>query len=124
MALSNNFNSRAIFDGLQTKAKLEETPDTFGTRNKVAQQSNPKRLDRNSRMAITDMSRKNELETNPEADAAMMSWMTAFGYSPEANKPGSWNEAKLQGQNPYLNSEPDDPGPEPNEGEDTLPMEA
>ena len=124
MALNNNFNSRAIFDGLQTKAKLEETPDTFGRRNKVAQQSNPKRLDSSSRMAMSEMSRKNILETDPEADEALISWMSAFGFSPEAGKPGSWNETKLNGQNPYLNSTPEDPGPEPNEGEDMFPMEA
>ena len=98
MALNNNFNSRAIFDGLQTKAKLEETPDTFGRRNKVAQQSNPKRLDSSSRMAMSEMSRKNILETDPEADEALISWMSAFGFSPEAGKPGSWNETKLNGQ--------------------------
>ena len=40
MALGNSFDPQAIFEGMKTREKLRDTPDTFGTRNGVAQQSN------------------------------------------------------------------------------------
>ena len=42
MAIRNNFNGRAIRDGLRIREELKETPDTFGTRNSVGTQSNDK----------------------------------------------------------------------------------
>ena len=110
MALSNKFDSRAIFDGLKTKERLRETPDTFGTRNKVAQQSNNKRLDQSGNRMAMDRARNELLTNDPNEDAATIEWMKAFSFSPEAEM---WNEAKLNGQNPYLNSgEGGDMGPD------------
>ena len=109
MAISNNFSGRAIRDGLRIREELKETPDTFGTRNSVGAQSNDKNLSRGNRMAF-DRARAELLRANPDEDAATIDWMKAFSYSPEAE---SWNNAKLNGQNPYLNSgEGGDPGPE------------
>ena len=57
-----------------------------------------------------DRARAELLKNNPEEDQAALDWMKAFSYSPESEK---WNQAKLNGQNPYLNSgEGGDPGPE------------
>ena len=109
MALGNNFDGRAIRDGMRIREELKETPDTFGTRNKVGAQSNDKNLSRGNRMAF-DRAREQLLRNNPEEDQATMEWMKAFSYSPESE---SWNNAKLNGQNPYINSgEGGDPGPE------------
>ena len=110
MALGDRFDSRAIFDGLKTKEKLRETPDTFGTRNKVAQQSGNKYLDQNSNRMAMDRARAELLKNDPDEDSKTIEWMKAFSYSPEAE---GWNEAKTNGMNPYLNSgEGGDPGPE------------
>lgn len=109
MALSNKFDSRAIFDGLKTKERLRETPDTFGTRNKVGQQSNPKSLDTGSNRMAMDRARNELLRNNPDEDAQTIEWMKAFSFSPEAEM---WNEAKTSGMNPYLNAgEGGDMGP-------------
>ena len=109
MAIKQNYDGRALRDGLRIREELKETPDTFGTRNKVGTQSNDKNLSRGSRMAF-DRARAEILKNNPEEDQAALDWMKAFAYSPEAEK---WNNAKLNGQNPYLNSgEGGDPGPE------------
>ena len=109
MAIRNNFNGRAIRDGLRIREELKETPDTFGTRNSVGTQSNDKNLSRGSRMAM-DRARDQLLKGNADEDAATIEWMKAFSFSPESE---SWNNAKLNGQNPYINSgEGGDPGPE------------
>ena len=109
MAIKQNYDGRALRDGLRIREELKETPDTFGTRNKVGTQSNDKNLSRGSRMAF-DRARAELLRNNPDEDQAALDWMKAFSYSPEAEK---WNNAKLNGQNPYLNSgEGGDPGPE------------
>lgn len=109
MAIKQNYDGRALRDGLRIREELKETPDTFGTRNKVGTQSNDKNLSRGSRMAF-DRARAELLKNNPEEDQAALDWMKAFAYSPEAE---TWNNAKLNGQNPYLNSgEGGDPGPE------------
>ena len=47
-----------------------------------------------------DRARAELLKNNPEEDQAALDWMKAFAYSPEAEQ---WNNAKLNGQNPYLN---------------------
>ena len=113
MALGDRFDSRAIFDGLKTKEKLRETPDTFGTRNKVGQQTNPKSLDRNGNRMAMDRARAELLSNDPDEDAKTIEWMKAFSYSPEAE---SWNNAKNNGMNPYINSgEGGDAGPESEE---------
>ena len=110
MALGDRFDSRAIFDGLKTKEKLRETPDTFGTRNKVGQQTNPKSLDRNGNRMAMDRARAELLSNDPDEDAKTIEWMKAFSFSPEAE---SWNTAKTSGMNPYINSgEGGDAGPE------------
>ena len=112
MAIRNNFNGRAIRDGLRIKEELKETPDTFGTRNSVGAQSNKKNLSKGTRMAF-DRARSELLRENPEEDRATIEWMKAFSYSPESE---SWNNAKLSGQNPYINSgEGGDLGPETEE---------
>lgn len=109
MAIRQNYDGRALRDGLRIREELKETPDTFGTRNKVGTQSNDKNLSRGSRMAF-DRARAELLRNNPDEDQAALDWMKAFSFSPEAEQ---WNNAKLNGQNPYLNSgEGDDPGPE------------
>ena len=109
MAIKQNYDGRALRDGLRIREELKETPDTFGTRNKVGTQSNDKNLSRGSRMAF-DRARAELLKNNPDEDQAALDWMKAFSYSPEAEQ---WNSAKLNGQNPYLNSgEGGDPGPE------------
>ena len=109
MAITNNYDGRALRDGLRVREELKETPDTFGTRNKVGTQSNDKNLSRGSRMAF-DRARAELLKQNPEEDQAALEWMKAFSFSPESEK---WNNAKLNGQNPYLNSgEGGDAGPE------------
>ena len=109
MAIRNNFNGRAIRDGLRIRNELQETPDTFGTRNSVGAQSNEKNLSKGSRMAF-DRARNELLKRNADEDAATIEWMKAFSYSPESE---SWNNAKLSGQNPYINSgEGGDLGPE------------
>ena len=109
MAIRNNFNGRAIRDGLRIREELKETPDTFGTRNSVGTQSNDKNLSRGSRMAM-DRARDQLLKSNPDEDAATIEWMKAFSFSPESEP---WNISKLKGQNPYINSgEGGDPGPE------------
>lgn len=109
MAIKQNYDGRALRDGLRIREELKETPDTFGTRNKVGTQSNDKNLSRGSRMAF-DRARAELLKNNPDEDQAALDWMKAFAYSPEAE---TWNNAKLNGQNPYLNSgEGGDPGPE------------
>lgn len=109
MAIKQNYDGRALRDGLRIREELKETPDTFGTRNKVGTQSNDKNLSRGSRMAF-DRARAELLKNNPEEDQAALDWMKAFAFSPEAE---TWNNAKLNGQNPYLNSgEGGDPGPE------------
>ena len=110
MAIGNKFDTRAIFDGLKTKERLRETPDTFGTRNKVAQQSNNKKLDTSSNRMAMDRARNELLQQDPNEDAATIEWMKAFSFSPEAE---SWNTAKTSGMNPYINSgEGGDAGPE------------
>ena len=110
MALNSRFDSRAIFDGLKTKERLSETPDTFGTRNKVAQQSNNKNLDQNGNRMAMDRARAELLKNDPNEDAQTIEWMKAFSYSPESQ---AWSEAKMNGMNPYLNSgEGGDAGPE------------
>ena len=109
MAIKQNYDGRALRDGLRIREELKETPDTFGTRNKVGTQSNDKNLSRGSRMAF-DRARAELLKNNPDEDQAALDWMKAFAFSPEAE---TWNNAKLNGQNPYLNSgEGGDPGPE------------
>ena len=109
MAIRQNYDGRALRDGLRIREELKETPDTFGTRNKVGTQSNDKNLSRGSRMAF-DRARAELLKNNPDEDQAALDWMKAFSYSPEAE---GWNNAKLNGQNPYLNSgEGGDNGPE------------
>ena len=109
MAIKQNYDGRALRDGLRIREELKETPDTFGTRNKVGTQSNDKNLSRGSRMAF-DGARAELLKNNPDEDQAALDWMKAFAFSPEAE---TWNNAKLNGQNPYLNSgEGGDPGPE------------
>lgn len=109
MAIKQNYDGRALRDGLRIREELKETPDTFGTRNKVGTQSNDKNLSRGSRMAF-DRARAELLKNNPEEDQAALDWMKAFSFSPDSEK---WNNAKLNGQNPYLNSgEGGDPGPE------------
>ena len=109
MAIKQNYDGRALRDGLRIREELKETPDTFATRDGVGVQSNDKNLSRGSRMAF-DRARAELLRNNPDEDQAALDWMKAFSYSPEAEK---WNSAKLNGQNPYLNSgEGGDPGPE------------
>lgn len=109
MAMKTNFDSRAIFDGLKTKERLRETPDTFGTRNKVGQQSNNKNLDASGNRMAMDRARNELLRNNPDEDAQTIEWMKAFSFSPEAEM---WNEAKNNGMNPYLNAgEGGDMGP-------------
>ena len=71
MALGNSFDPQAIFEGMKTREKLRDTPDTFGTRNGVAQQSNTKNLSDGQRMAI-DWTRNETLKNNPQEDQAMM----------------------------------------------------
>ena len=110
MAIKQNYDGRALRDGLRIREELKETPDTFGTRNKVGTQSNDKNLSRGSRMAF-DRARAELLKNNPEEDQAALDWMKAFSFSPRYGE--DWNNAKLNGQNPYLNSgEGGDPGPE------------
>ena len=113
MALGNSFDPQAIFEGMRTRDKLRDTPDTFGTRNGVAQQSNTKNLSKGQRMA-TDWLRNETLRNNPEEDQGTITWMKAFGYSPVANEPGGWNESKTNGMNPYINA---------GEGGDNMPTE-
>ena len=109
MAIKQNYDGRALRDGLRIREELKETPDTFGTRNKVGTQSSDKNLSRGSRMAF-DRARAELLKNNPEEDQAALDWMKAFSFSPDSEK---WNNAKLNGQNPYLNSgEGGGPGPE------------
>ena len=100
MALSNSFDPQAIFEGMRTRDKLRDTPDTFGTRNGVAQQSNNKNLSTGSRMAA-DRMRNETLRQNPDEDQATIQWMQAFGYSPQA---AEWEDRKLNGMNPWLNA--------------------
>ena len=104
MALKQNFDKRAIFDGLKTKDRLSETPDTFGTRNSVAQQSNSKNLSQNGNRMAVDRIRNETLKNNPEEDQATIEWMKAYSFSPLANEPGGWNESKNNGMNPYINA--------------------
>ena len=111
MAIKQNYDGRALRDGLRIREELKETPDTFGTRNKVGTQSNDKNLSRGSRMAF-DRARAELLKNNPDEDQAALDWMKAFSFSPPPYGE-SWSIAKLNGQNPYLNSgEGGDPGPE------------
>lgn len=100
MALGNSFDPQAIFEGMRTRDKLRDTPDTFGTRNGVAQQSNNKNLSTGSRMSI-DRLRNETLRSNPDEDQATIKWMQAFGYSPQS---GEWEDRKLNGMNPWLNA--------------------
>ena len=100
MALGNSFDPQAIFEGMRTRDKLRDTPDTFGTRNGVAQQSNNKNLSTGSRMAA-DRMRNETLRQNPDEDQATIQWMQAFGYSPQS---GEWEDRKLNGMNPWLNA--------------------
>lgn len=110
MALGNSFDPQAIFEGMRTRDKLRDTPDTFGTRNGVAQQSNNKNLSTGSRMSI-DRIRNETLRQNPDEDQATIQWMQAFGYSPQA---AEWEDRKLNGMNPWLNA---------GEGGDNMPSE-
>ena len=100
MALGNSFDPQAIFEGMKTREKLRETPDTFGTRNGVGQQSNTKNLSDGQRMAI-DWTRNETLKSNPQEDQAMMDWMRAFSLSPGYGQ--EWNDAKNNGMSPYIN---------------------
>ena len=60
-----------------------------------------------------DRARAELLSNDPDEDAKTIEWMKAFSYSPEAE---SWNNAKNNGMNPYINSgEGGDAGPESEE---------
>ena len=111
MALSSRFDPAALRQGQRRQAELQETQDSFATTNGVGNQAKDKNLSRTSgnRMAF-DRARNELLKNDPNEDMAAMEWMKAFSYSPEAEM---WNEAKMSGNNPYINSgEGGDPGPE------------
>jgi len=111
MAISSRFDPGSLRQGQRRQAELQETQDSFATTNGVGGQAKDKNLSRTSgtRMAF-DRARSELLKNNPDEDSAAMEWMKAFSYSPEAE---GWNNAKMSGNNPYINSgEGGDPGPE------------
>ena len=111
MALGNNFSSRAILDGNRTANKLRgPQEDTFSTINNVGRQTNTKNLSQTGTRRAIDRSFDQFLKNNPEEDAALATWMKAFGFHDASAKLG---EHKMNGINPWLNEgEGDTMGPE------------
>jgi len=81
MAIRTNFDPAAIRAGINTKEDLNNTADSFGTRNTVAEQSANKALDNPSRGKTRyagDRAFRELVMNDPEEGSAQMKWMDEF----------------------------------------------
>ena len=98
MSIKIDYSRSNLRDGLTTQAELRETPDTFATRNSVAEQSNDKQLDAKFRaQRWRDKNVPVELQ-DKAIDEDRLTWLTAFSDTTYGR---DFNEQRINGINPY-----------------------